>query len=86
MRKPVFRVSDPVGVQPQKMAREIELWIKEEEGLYYLCSENNGADQLCGYRAADLRLCFCICKKQVFSSCSLYYTLRKHAHALCRDS
>ena len=30
----------------------------EEEGLYYLCSENKGADQLRGYREADLRLCF----------------------------
>ena len=37
------------------------------EGLYYLCSENKGADQLRGYREADLRLCFPICKKPVFS-------------------
>ena len=28
------------------------------EGSYYLCSENKGADQLHGYREADLRLCF----------------------------
>ena len=35
--------------------------------MYYLCSENKGADQLRGYREADLRLCFCICKKPVFS-------------------
>ena len=27
-------------------------------GLYYLCSENKVADQLRGYREADLRLCF----------------------------
>ena len=32
---------------------------------YYLCSENKGADQLHGYHAADLCLCFCICKKLV---------------------
>ena len=37
------------------------------EGLFYLCSENKGADQLRGYREADLRLCFRICKKLVFS-------------------
>ena len=37
--------------------------------MYYPCSENKGADQLSGYRAADLRLCFGICKKQVFSCC-----------------
>ena len=34
---------------------------------YYPCSENKGADQLHGYRKADLRLCFRICKKPVFS-------------------
>ena len=28
---------------------------------------NKGADQLRGYREADLRLCFRICKKLVFS-------------------
>ena len=35
--------------------------------MYYLCSENKGADQLRAYREADLRLCFHICKKSVFS-------------------
>ena len=33
------------------------------EGLYTLCSENKGADQLHGYSEADLRLCFRKCKK-----------------------
>ena len=37
------------------------------EGLYFQCSENKGADQLRGYREADLRLCFRICKNLVFS-------------------
>ena len=41
--------------------------MQEVEGLYHLCSENKGADQLRGYREADLRLCFRICKKPVFS-------------------
>ena len=40
--------------------------------MYYLCSENKDADQLHGYREADLRLCFRICKKPVFSRCGLY--------------
>ena len=31
--------------------------------------ENKGPDQLRGYREADLRLCFRICKKLVFSRC-----------------
>ena len=35
----------------------------------YPCSENKGADQLCGNREADLRLCFRICIKPVFSRC-----------------
>ena len=55
------------AVQPQKMARSLIFRIKVVEGLYYPCSENKDADQLRGYREADLRLCFRICKKPVFS-------------------
>ena len=51
------------------MTRGLKFCIQEVEGLYYLCSENKGADQLRGYREADLRLCFRICKKPVFSRC-----------------
>ena len=54
------------AVQAQKIARDLKFQIYKVEGLYYLCSENKGADQLLGYRAADLRLCFRICQKQVF--------------------
>ena len=49
------------------MARGLKFRIQVEEELYYPCSENNGADQLRGYREADLRLCFRICKYPVFS-------------------
>ena len=35
------------------------------EELYYPCSENNGADQLCSYCTADLCLCFRIGKIRV---------------------
>ena len=35
--------------------------------MYYPSSENKGADQLHGYREADLRLCFRICRLLVFS-------------------
>ena len=66
MRKPIFGVSDQVrhdqAVQPQKMGRGLKFWSWIEEGFCYLCSENKGADQMWGYRAADLRLCFLICK------------------------
>ena len=34
--------------------------------MYYPCSKNKGADQLRGYREADLRLCFCLCRLLVF--------------------
>ena len=55
------------AVQPQKMDRGLKFRILVVEELYYPYSENKGADQLCGYREADLRLCFRICKKPVFS-------------------
>ena len=55
------------AVQPQKMAGGLKFRIWEVGGLYYLCSGNKGADQLRGYREADLRLCFRICEKPVFS-------------------
>ena len=48
------------------MARGLKFWIYKEEELYYLCSENNSADQLRGYCEVDLRLCFRICKKPFF--------------------
>ena len=47
------------------MARGLKFPIYEVEGLYYLYSENKDADQLRSYCAADLRLCFRICKKPV---------------------
>ena len=40
--------------------------------MYYPCSENKGADQLRGYREADLRLCFRIGKNPVFSRCGSF--------------
>ena len=54
-------------VQPQNMAGGLKFRIYVEEKLYYPYSENKGADQLRGYREADLRLCFHIFKKPVFS-------------------
>ena len=49
------------------MARGLKFPLWVVEGLYYPYSENKGADQLRGYREADLRLCFRICKNPVFS-------------------
>ena len=71
MRKLVLGVSDTSdtnqAVQPQKIARGLKFRIYEVEGLYYPCSEKNGADRLRSYCAADLHLYFHICKMQVFS-------------------
>ena len=63
-RKPVFRVFDQVRHKQvctvSEEARSVKFQILEEEKLYmyYLCSENKGADQLCSYSTADLHLCF----------------------------
>ena len=71
MRKQTFwfptRSDTNQAAQSPKMARGLKFRIQEVEGLYYLCSENKGADQLRGYCKADLRLCFRICKKRFFS-------------------
>ena len=57
-----FRVFDLVPHKPDCTARGLKFRIYKVEGLYYLYSENKGADQLCGYREADLRLCFSYAK------------------------
>ena len=53
-------------VQAQKTARSLKFRIYAEEELYYPSSENKDADQLRGYREADLRLCFRLCRLLVF--------------------
>ena len=81
MRNPVFgfptRSDTNQAVQEQKMARGFKFRIKEDEGLCYRCSENNGADQLHSYREADLRLCcFRIMQKAGFLTSRLIYECR----------
>ena len=51
--------------------------------MYYPCSENKGADQLRGYREADLRLCFRIGKNPVFSRCGSYGLVWSLVNILC---
>ena len=53
-------------LQLQKHARSLKFWSKVEKELYYPSSENKGADQLRGYREADLRLCFRLYRLLVF--------------------
>ena len=72
MRKPTIwvptRSDTNRPVQLQKKARCLKLWIKVEEELYYPCGENKGADQLCSYCIADLRLSLRICRLLIFPS------------------
>ena len=64
-------------VQSQKMAGGLEFQIQAAEEFNYLCSENKGADQLCNYCTADLRLCFRIRKNLFFfSSQDIYLSCR----------
>ena len=70
MRKPTIwvltRSNTNQSVQSQKIARSLKFCMKEEERLYYPCSENKGTDQPCGYRKPDLHLWFCTSILQVF--------------------
>ena len=54
------------GLHTQKKARILKFWVEVEEELYYPSSENKDTDQLRGYREADLRLCFGLCRLMVF--------------------
>ena len=54
------------AVQAQEMARGLQFGIYEVEGLYYLCSENKGADQPRSYCAADLQLLYSHMQKADF--------------------
>ena len=78
MRKPssgfAARSHTNRAVQPQNIARGLKFRILEVEGLYYTCSENKDANQLRSIREADLRLCFRIDKKPVFSQRGSYKT------------
>ena len=71
MRKPTMwfltRSDTNKAVQLLETTRGLKFCIYEVEVFYYPSSENKDADQLRGYREADLRLCFRICRSLVFS-------------------
>ena len=71
VRKPTMwiltRSDTNQAVQPLEKARGLKFCIKVVEVLYYPSTKNKGPHQLRGYRKADLRLCFRICKTLVFS-------------------
>ena len=60
MRKSVFGVSDQVF--HKKMARGLKFWIYEVAGLYLYVAEKKAL-----ISCSALRICFHICKEQVFS-------------------
>ena len=62
----LIRSDTKQAVQSQKMARGLKFPICEVEGLYYLCSQSKGTEQLGSYCTADLGLCFRIYKKTGF--------------------
>ena len=71
LRKLVFGVADQVRHKPGCTVIEndqrLEISDLGSRGIALSVWQNKGADQLRGYREADLRLCFRICKYPVFS-------------------
>ena len=67
MRKQTFWFLTWSDTNQAVQLQNLKFRFKKVEGLYYICSENKGADQLRGYREADLHLCFGKCKMLVFS-------------------
>ena len=74
-RKPTFWSDTKQAVKLKNAARGLKFRIKKVEGLYYLFGENKDADQLRGYREADLRLCCRICEIPVFSQRSSHVAI-----------
>ena len=81
VRKPVFGVFDQVPHKPGCTITEddkrLEISDLGKGGLFYPYRENKGADQLrCNREAdlSDLRLCFRIYKKPVFSRCGSFFS------------
>ena len=58
LRRTVFRVSDQVLHKTTRTATEDGYKLEILDLLHNQYSENKGADQLCSYCTADLRLCF----------------------------
>ena len=66
VRKPTIWVPSRSDTLNRPVQSQIEISDFRRRRIYYPCSENKGADQLCSYCTADLRLCFRLCKLLVF--------------------
>ena len=67
------------SLQPQKMARSLKYQIKEAEGLYYICSENKGTDQLHIYHDQSSQNLLSGCWTAVRQSENFCWTEKKNA-------
>ena len=74
-RKTGLQSSRPGLTQTGKQARSLKFRVQEEDELYYPCSENKDADQLCSYCRADVRLCYRIGKLRFSHYAAHYYRL-----------
>ena len=77
----------PVQLQKQARSLKFRIYMYVEEELYYPCSEIKGADQLRGYREANLRLCFRLCRLLVFpwGGSILVFTRKLFMHDIQTD-
>ena len=68
-KKPVLgfptRADKNWAAPAQKMARGLKFRIQEVEGLYYLCSEIKGADQLRSYHGGKSKGTTCVVDRDV---------------------
>ena len=66
------------AVQVQKLVRVFKISGLESRGIVLLCIENKDADQLRGYREADLRLCFSHMQKAGFYHNEAHLEVSQH--------
>ena len=62
-----YQVQQKLACTVTEAGQKPEISEIRRKGLYYLCSENKGADQLCSDCTVDVRLCYGICRFLVFS-------------------
>ena len=70
------------AVQPQNMARVLKFYIWKEEGLFYLCSENKGPDQLRSYYKSICVFVFAFVKSR-FSRDMAYLDVNRKQKYTC---
>ena len=78
MTEPLQENTNNLGFRPgQTQTRKQARDLKEEEGLYYLCSNNKGADHYANIMICVF--CFCLCMLLVFSCGG---SIRRYKHVI----